>query len=136
MTEKPDWTKEQIRGMRKAIATACSHLETCVQWADDSLRRWVGTLIEPDAKKLAAIGAEHPRANTLQRRLDAAALREALPAQRFDVGGEGACLVAVVAFAQHHQCIAQTGETQSDAAFVLRLLLLLRQRPCGHSPPG
>lgn len=72
MSDKPDWTKEQIRGMRKAIATACAHLETCVQWADDSLRRWVGTLIEPDATKLAAIGAEHPRANTLQRRLDEA----------------------------------------------------------------
>ena len=49
-----------------------------------------------------------------------------------DVGGKGARLIGIVTLAQHNQRIAETGEAQTDATFVRRLLLLLGQRPCGH----
>ena len=38
---------------------------------------------------------------------------------------------AVVAQAEHHQRVAEAGEAEADAALVVRLGLLLRQRPDG-----
>ncbi len=40
--------------------------------------------------------------------------------------------LAVVAQAEHHQCIAQAREAQADAAFAHRFVMLLRQRPHRH----
>ncbi len=47
------------------------------------------------------------------------------------VGGEAAGVVAVIAQAEHHAGVAQAEKAQADAAFVLRLVVLLDQRPIG-----
>ncbi len=48
------------------------------------------------------------------------------------VGGKAPSVVAVIAQAEHHAGVAQAQKAQTDAAFVLRLVVLLDQRPVGH----
>ena len=55
-----------------AVSSPCTHLETCIEWADDSGKRWIGDAIERDPVKLAAMNAANPRANTLQLRIERA----------------------------------------------------------------
>ena len=46
-----------------------------------------------------------------------------------DLAGHRACVFGVVTQVEHHQRVAQPGETQAHPALVARFLLLLRQRP-------
>lgn len=63
-------TDALAKTLLRCVSSPCLHLETCIEWADDSGKRWMGSALEQDPEKLAALNAANPKANTLQRRIE------------------------------------------------------------------
>ena len=75
-----------------------------------------------------ARGVEQRKRAALLRQFHRRAIRLVAHQPR-DARGEVAAFLRVVAQAEHHERIAESGEADADAALRARLLVLLRQRP-------